>query len=110
MKTFAVAIGILVLGLRSAPLATAGNNASASATLSWDRAGTVTSLMAAPGAHFPFFVHLENAPDIRALAIWIKWTPYDSAGSFYDLVRDPAEAFQSLQGDSTCGYGHFASP
>jgi hypothetical protein len=52
----------------------AGNNAGGVAFLSWDRAGRDTLLSQIPATPFPLFLHLQNAPDVRALAVKVDWT------------------------------------
>lgn len=52
----------------------AGNNAGGVAFLSWDRAGRDTVLCKVPVTPFPLYLHLANAPDVRALAAKVDWT------------------------------------
>ena len=101
--------GLVVLAL-TASRGFAGGNAGGQAFLSWDRAGVVTSLNSVPATSFPLYLHLHNAPDIRALAVWIKWTPFDSTNRCYDLVPDPASAAAGAYRDSACGLGKAVNP
>ena len=73
----------------------AGYNASGSAWLSWDEAAFVTDLRTVPSNPFPLFVQLKNAPDVRALAIHLRWSPLDPLGQCYSVL--PAT------GTATCG-------
>ncbi len=70
----------------------AGANAGASAWLSWDEAGLVTELKAVPSEAFPLFVHVKNALDVRALAIHLRWSPFDPLGDCYSVLPATATA------------------
>ena len=67
----AIRSAFLVAGLllvSSAP-APAGNNAGASAYLSWDPMDLVTNLPAVPSGPFPLYLRLSGATDISKLAV-----------------------------------------
>jgi hypothetical protein len=70
----------------------AGANAGASAWLSWDEAGLVTDLKTVPSDAIPLFVHLKNVTDARALAIHLRWSPFDSLGSCCSVLPATATA------------------
>ena len=110
----AIRSAFLVAGLllvSSAP-APAGNNAGASAYLSWDPMDLVTNLPAVPSGPFPLYLRLSGATDISKLAVTLRWTQYDSTGAYYVVMPEststdscgwntalpPGEAFA---GDST---------
>ncbi|HEY2954483.1 MAG TPA: hypothetical protein VGK89_04470 [Candidatus Eisenbacteria bacterium] len=61
----------------------------------------MTDLKTVPSTTFPLFVHLENTPDIRALAIQLRWFPFDSIGCYSVL---PGAA------TSTCGWTSATPP
>lgn len=69
-----VAIALLALAmlLPSAPFA--GDNAGGRVHLSWDRAGTDSVLLATPVVPFALYLHLSDAPDVRAIAAKLVWT------------------------------------
>lgn len=54
--------------------ALAGSNVGGTVFLSWDRAGTDSVLHATPIAPFALFLHLRQAPEVRALAVKLTWT------------------------------------
>src|SRR2546426_1590628 len=90
---------LLLLSLPSS--ANGGNNAGGTVRLSWDPASVVTD-RDAPATPFPIFLHLEAAPDVHALAIDLRWFPYDSLRQCYQVV--PAVA------DSGCGWATSTPP
>jgi hypothetical protein len=80
-----------------------GNNASGTAHLSWVQDSTVSELPAPPGARFPLFVLLEHAPDIRELAVTVRWSQTSSAGACYRLLPDSTT-------DESCGWADDRPP
>ncbi len=93
---------LIPLGLLLPSTSLAGANAAGRAFLTWDRAGTVSSLSWAPAIPFPLFLQIRDAPDVRALAARVVWYPRDSTRSCYDLVSgfgaDPSTPPDSLYG------------
>jgi hypothetical protein len=73
MKRYISLSVAVVLIMMSALPAHAGLNALGRVRLSWDEAGLVKALSAAPAQRFPLFVHLERVPDVRAVAIQLAW-------------------------------------
>lgn len=69
-----VALALLVSGAVLPAPSLAGSNAGGTAFLSWDRAGTDSVLQATPMAPFALFLHLRQAPEVRALAVKLTWT------------------------------------
>ena len=80
----------------------AGRNAGGSAWLTWDEAGAVTDLRTVPSTAFPLLVHLGNVPDVRALAIDLRWFPLEPLGECYSVL--PATATAS------CGWASAIPP
>jgi len=81
---------LLVAGLllvSTAP-AGAGNNAGASAYLSWDPANVVDDLLAVPSEPFPLYLHLRGTSDISKLAVTLRWAQYDSTAAHYTVLSD----------------------
>lgn len=81
----------------------AGNNAGALATLSWSRNVQLTDLTQVPSTPFPLFLRLDGAPDVRSLAVTLRWTPADSTIACYRLVQDPPAA-------DSCGFSRAEPP
>lgn len=77
---------VLLTTLFCAVVARAGNNAGGSAYLTWDVAGQVPVLSQPVAQPFPLYLHIQGAPDIRSLAINIRWAPYDSTGACYSMI------------------------
>jgi hypothetical protein len=78
--------------------AVAGNNAAGTVHLSWE-SETLSTIIAAPPVSPPFalFVVIENAPDIQAFGVTLRWFPHDPTLRMgYDVL--PAAA------DSSCGW------
>lgn len=69
-----VALALLVSSAVLPGSAAAGSNAGGTAFLSWDRAGADSIHRATPIAPFALFLHLRDAPDVRALAVKVTWT------------------------------------
>lgn len=81
----------------------AGNNAGALATLSWSRNVQLTDLTQVPSTPFPLFLQLDGAPDVRSLAVTLRWTPADSTAACYRLVPNPPAA-------DSCGSSRAEAP
>jgi hypothetical protein len=106
MNRVLVALVLLLL----ASSASAGNNASGKAWLSWDREGTSSQIGQPPSYQFPLYLHLADAPDIAVLGVGLRWSMGDSSRC-YDIVPSPPDigcgwATDSLpngnfEGDST---------
>lgn len=97
----------LIALLMAISTANAGENANGTATLSWDDAELVTDLPTLPASTFPIFVHLRNAPDVRALALNLRWfadtsyTVLPAAPSSDCGWSTPTDSLVAFDGDST---------
>jgi hypothetical protein len=89
----ALLVTILITG---AWPAVAGGNAGGTVHLTWDSDGQIATEAVPKATVFPLFLRIEGAPDIRQLAINLKWMPFDSLGQCYKVV--PAAE------DSSCGW------
>lgn len=58
------------------------NNASGTIRLTWDYNNVVEAIPIPPPTPFPLFVHLSGAPDVRQLAVTLRWSPYDSLACY----------------------------
>lgn len=100
-------ISCLLVLLLLPPRAThAGANRAGRAWLSWGRVGTKRALSPAPHVAFPLFLHLRDAPDIRALTASAIWLTGDSMSCGYQLISsgvDPDLAPDSLNDSATDG-------
>jgi hypothetical protein len=85
-----------------APAVFAGNNAGGRAWLSWDRPGNVSTLSSAPVEAFPLYVQLRDATDVRALAMNVVWSPYDSLSRCY-AITSAVPSGPETQPDSAFG-------
>jgi hypothetical protein len=89
--------------------ALAGHNAAGRAFLSWDRAGADTVLAAVPLAPFALYLHLRDAPDVRALAARIVWTTGTSAPPCF-FLQSSDEPELSTPPDSLLGWAVHEPP
>ncbi|MBI5711654.1 MAG: hypothetical protein HZC42_15315 [Candidatus Eisenbacteria bacterium] len=80
----------------------AGKNAAGTVRLSWDPAGAVTDRTKVPAGVFPLYLHLDSAPDVRALAVHLRWFPFDSRTKCYSSV--------SAAGNTACGWATAVPP
>lgn len=88
LRARAALCGLALLVLVPTP-GHAGHNAGGHAHLSWDRAGADSVLTAVPVAPFALYLHLRDAPDIRALAVRIAWTSGTAAPPCFFLQSSP---------------------
>jgi hypothetical protein len=102
----ALAIGLLV---SSRDFALAGVNAAGSASLSWDRADADTILTSIPSTPFSLFLHLHDAPDVRALAVRLIWTTNTVAPPCYSVESGSAPGAASSP-DSLRGWTYNTLP
>lgn len=69
----------------------AGSNAAGVASLSWSASGPLTNLDSPPQwQRVPLYLKLENAPDVRKLAVELRWTPDVIVGPCFSVVPDSA--------------------
>jgi len=73
MKTFALYVAVL-LALSAAP-ALGGVNSGGTACLSWNQSSVVTNIESLPGNPVALHVLLSGAPDVRSLAVHLRWSP-----------------------------------
>lgn len=100
--------------------ATAGNNAGGIARLSWDENGSMSNLPSAPADSFPIYLTIFEVPDIRALAVTIKWFPTDPTGRCYGLLPSAASSgcgstssnspVGEFAGEATAGWWTITAP
>jgi len=94
-----LAFAILLISVQSSE---AGNNAAGSVSLSWDSTVMTSDRSSVPSGGCPLYVQLTNARDIAALAVTIRWYPFDSPGSCYRLA--------SVDSGSGCGWATAVPP
>ena len=92
-------LAILLISVQSSE---AGNNATGSVSLSWDSTVMTPDRSSVPSGGCPLYVQLTEARDIVALAVTIRWYPFDSPGSCYRLA--------SADSGSGCGWATAAPP
>ena len=93
-----VSIGAVLLASASF----AGTNAGGAAYLSWDRVDTLATIQVPETDPFPLYVHIDGAPDIRELAITLRWMP--------DTTMSCSYRFVSSTLDDSCGAATDAPP
>jgi len=87
----------------SVSVASAGNNAGATARLSWLQNMNVEMQPVPETSPFSLFLRIENATDIQGIGVHLKWIPYaDSTSPGYDVVRDVE--------DAACGWSSSTPP
>lgn len=82
------AIAMLVLAafpISAAP-SDAGNNFGGTATLSWSSVAQITDRSNVPTAPVPLYLILDGVPDLRSLAVEVKWLPNSLVGPCYYLL------------------------
>ena len=84
-----VTLVLLVASLALSGKATAGNNSSATAHLTWDREGQAASITRLRSLPFPVFLQLEGITDVRELAVHLEWMPLDTADCSYHILPAP---------------------
>ena len=94
---------IAALLIHSSPVH-AGNNFGGSGFLSWSATAGVGDLAAVPPGPTPLYLLLSGAPDIRSLAVELKWSPNDLVGPCYYLIPT------SSGGPPTCGWTSYVQP
>ncbi|HEY6195552.1 MAG TPA: FlgD immunoglobulin-like domain containing protein [Candidatus Eisenbacteria bacterium] len=100
-RTRALLVAVVVY-LAWLPTVQAGNNAGGTAYLTWDVAGQVPVLSQPVAQPFPLYLHLAGVPDIRSLAVSLRWAPYDSVGACYTMISGAP--------DESCGAGNDSLP
>ena len=113
---FALLTAVLIGAPRTAD---AGKNAGGSAHLTWDPEGRIEILSRSPANPFLLYLHLQSAPDIRSLAVDLRWYPTDELGC-YALVSAPLDSLcgaanpvrpgGDFEGDSTYAWSISFSP
>ncbi|HET7225000.1 MAG TPA: hypothetical protein VFK69_04725 [Candidatus Eisenbacteria bacterium] len=80
---------VIILLLCIAPAAAlAGNNAGATAYLTWDRDLAISNLAIVPPHRFPLYLRIQGASDIKELAVNLQWSPQDIVGQCFYVVPD----------------------
>jgi hypothetical protein len=67
-------LGALVFLLLPARSGNAGNNAGASAALSWSKEQAVSNLAAVPSQRFPLYLRLTGLTDVVKLGVDLRWS------------------------------------
>ncbi|MGH2376350.1 MAG: S8 family serine peptidase, partial [bacterium] len=92
---------LLLLLMLVARETTAGKNAAGKASLSWDPQGVATQMAQPPSSTFPLFLHLSDTPNIRSLAVELRWSTGDSSGCYTVVSSAP---------DVACGWATDTPP
>lgn len=83
--------------------ASAGNNFGGRAALSWSGIAQVGDLGTVATQPAPLYLLLSGAPDVRSLAVELKWSPNDLVGPCYYLIPMNSSA-------TSCGWTSYLQP
>ncbi len=94
---------LLAAVLNPVPPVHAGNNFGGSAALSWSGIAEVSDLPTVPVEPVPLYLLLTGIPDVRSLAVELKWSPNDLVGPCYYLIPMDSSA-------TSCGWTSYLQP
>ncbi len=87
-----VVVAIVSASMYSTSVCRAGNNIGGAARLGWQQGVGVQDLTLPPSGPFPLFLNLQGAPDVRKLAVHLKWAPFDSLEGYVLVSSNPESA------------------